>query len=185
MAEHVCPPWLGWMLVSPLRKLVESPRKMLADQVTPGMKILEPGPAMGFFTLPLAQMTGPEGQVVAVDIQQTMLDRLKIRAQKAGLAGRIDLRLGSPDSLAVDDLAGSFDLAVVIHMLHETGDQAAFLDRLAQALKPGGKLLIKEPPGHVKEQAWKLSLDLAQKAGFKVVGEWGKRGAVLRKEKEV
>ena len=52
MADHVCPPWMGRLLLNPLRKLVESPKKIFAPFVKEGMVVLEPGCAMGFFTLP-------------------------------------------------------------------------------------------------------------------------------------
>lgn len=79
-------------------------------------------------------------------------------------------------------MAASFDLAVVIHMLHEVPDQGVFLGQLAKALKPGGKLLIKEPPGHVSAKALAVSLDLAQRVGFEKTQDWGKRGLVLDKK---
>ena len=68
MADHVCPPWVGRLLLNPLRMLVENPNKIFAPFVKEGMVVLEPGCAMGFFTLPLARMVGPEGKVVAVDV---------------------------------------------------------------------------------------------------------------------
>lgn len=176
---HVCPPWVAWMLASPLRRLLENPDRMFAPYIRPGMLVLEPGPAMGFFTLPLARMVGPNGTVVAVDIQRFMLEKLAARAEKAGLGDLVNLRLTGIDSLGVDDLAGSFDVAVVIHVLHEVPDQAAFLARLHTALKPGGRLLIREPAGHVSAAALAASLDLAARAGFSREGEFGKRGAVL------
>lgn len=85
MAEHVCPVWVGYLLLSPPRKLWESPRKVLGPYMSPGMTVLEPGRGMGFFTLPASQMAGPEGKVLAVDIQPKMLQ--KVRAQGAGQRG--------------------------------------------------------------------------------------------------
>lgn len=73
MAKHVCPWWLGYWLVSPLRRLWEHPVRMLGPFVREGMLVLEPGCGMGFFTLDLARMVGPRGRVVAVDVQERML----------------------------------------------------------------------------------------------------------------
>lgn len=69
MAEHVCRPWIGYLLASPIRRLLHNPRKILAPYVRDGMTVLEPGPGMGFFTLELARMVGPTGRVVALDMQ--------------------------------------------------------------------------------------------------------------------
>ena len=73
MAHRVCPWWLGYLLASPLRRLMYDPARILTPHVREGMTVLEPGPAMGFFTLELARRVGPAGRVVAVDIQEKML----------------------------------------------------------------------------------------------------------------
>ncbi|MBC8457841.1 MAG: class I SAM-dependent methyltransferase, partial [Deltaproteobacteria bacterium] len=92
MAEHVCPYWVGYLLLNPLRKLLENPDKILGPFVQEGMTVLEPGCGMGYFTLPLARMVGPKGRIVAVEIQQKMLSALERRARKEGVLDRIDLR---------------------------------------------------------------------------------------------
>ena len=74
MAEHrVCPSWAGYLLASPVRKLLQNPTRILEPYVRAGMNVLEPGPGMGFFTLELARLVGPEGRVVAVDVQPAMI----------------------------------------------------------------------------------------------------------------
>ena len=130
--------------------------------------MLEPGPGMGFFTLEIARLAGPGGRVVAVDLQERMIKSLRRRAERAGLSDRVDARVCPPGGLGVDDLAGTFDLAVVIHMLHEVGDQQGFLRAVHAALKPGGAVLIVEPPGHVSARAFKASLARAAEIGFTI-----------------
>ena len=93
MADRVCPHWVGYLLINPLRKLFENPNKILGPFVQEGMIVLEPGCGMGYFTLPLARMVGPKGRIVAVDIQPKMLSGLRRRAQKAGLLSRIEFAI--------------------------------------------------------------------------------------------
>jgi ubiquinone/menaquinone biosynthesis C-methylase UbiE len=82
MAEHgVCPWWVGYILASPIRKLAQNPAPMLKPFVRIGMTVLEPGPGMGFFTLELARLVGPEGRVIAVDVQPQMITGLRRRAE--------------------------------------------------------------------------------------------------------
>ena len=69
MAHQICPTWVGYLLLSPLRKLLENPDKILRCFIREGMTVLEPGCDMGYFTLPVARMVGPRGKVVAVDLQ--------------------------------------------------------------------------------------------------------------------
>jgi len=176
MAHRVCPWWLGYWLVSPLRRLREPPRQLLAPHVAPGMMVIEPGCGMGYFTLELARMVGPGGKVVAVDLQPRMLAGLRRRARRAGLAGRIDARLAAPDRLGLDDLAGSADLAVALHVVHEVPDPRRFFAELARALRPGGRVLVVEPRWHVKPADFAAELDAAAAAGLVLVERPPARG---------
>ena len=51
MSEHVCPWWIGYLLASPLRRLLYKPEQILGSHIREGMTVLEPGCAMGFFSL--------------------------------------------------------------------------------------------------------------------------------------
>lgn len=180
--EHVCPWWMGYLLVSPLRKLLHCPRRILEPLVKPGMRVLEPGPGMGFFTLELARLVGDSGRVVAVDIQEKMLAVLKKRLERRGLGGRVESRLCPAAGLGVSDLAGQVDFVLAFAMVHELPDAAGFFREAAAALKPGGRMLFAEPVKHVNEEEFQASVCTAGAAGL-VPGErlsiWGTRAIVL------
>ena len=182
MAGRVCPPWIGYFLLNPLRKLVENPDKMLGQFVRDGMVVLEPGCGMGYFTLPLARMVGPEGRVVAVELQGKMLSVLGRRASKAGLSDRIELRQTGAEGLGVEDLSGEVDFAAAIHLVHEIPDQDAFFAQIWKALKPEGKLLVVEPKGHVSLDQFEQTVATAKQTGFEretLPGKTGDRKALL------
>jgi len=166
MATHVCPTWVGYLLLSPLRRLVENPEKMLGDFVQEGMTILEPGCAMGYFTLPLARMVGPAGRVVAVDIQPRMLSVLARRAGKTGLAERIDIRKAEAASLGITDLSGAVDLALLIHVVHEMPNQQALFAEIRPAMTPLAQVIVIEPRGHVSAADIARTARSAEAAGF-------------------
>jgi ubiquinone/menaquinone biosynthesis C-methylase UbiE len=168
MAKHVCPFWMGYLLLNPLRKLLENPDKLLGPFVCPGMTVLEPGCAMGFFTLPLARMVGPSGRVIAVDIQAGMLAVLARRAGKAGLSERIEIRPASAEGLGVGDLNHSVDFAAALHVVHEIPNPGTFFDQVRQVLKPGGRLLVVEPKGHVSAKEFNEVLRLSEDTGFTI-----------------
>lgn len=170
MGKRVCPWWLGYFLVSPLRRWLrkEDPAKILAPYVREGMTVFEPGPGMGFFTLELARLVGKSGRVVAVDIQPRMLAGLKRRAAKAGLLDRVQARIASQDSLGVNDLAGQMDFTLAYALVHEMPNSAMFFREAAQASKPGAVLLLAEPLGHVKTEEFQAELQEAGEAGFVV-----------------
>ncbi len=167
MALHVCPWWIGYVLASPIRRLWQSPSRVLQPFVREGMSVLEPGPGMGFFTIELARMVGASGKVVAVDVQQRMLDGLVRRARRAGLDGRIECRLARGEALGIDDLAGRFDFALAFAMVHELPDAGRFFRDLHQALKPGGVVFVAEPRGHVTAAGFAAMIALAAGTGFR------------------
>jgi ubiquinone/menaquinone biosynthesis C-methylase UbiE len=166
MFAHRCPPWIGYLLISPLRRLIQDPHKLLAPHVTAGMTVVEPGPGMGFFTLELARLAGPSGRVIAIDIEPKMLAKLEQRARKAGVAENIVLRQPKGESLNVDDLANTVDFVPAIAVVHELPNRALFFQEMYGALRGGGKLLLLEPPGHVKRPLWEKTLASAYDAGF-------------------
>ena len=167
---HVCPWWVGWLLLLPLRRLFESPDRLLGPHVRPGMTVLEPGCAMGFFSLPLARMVGPQGRVVCVDVQDAMVRRLRRRAEKAGLAGRIDSLVGAVGDERLDALRGAVDFAAAVHMVHEVTDRPLFFRRIAELLRPGARLLVLEPKGHVTAEALERTVGEAVGAGLAELG---------------
>jgi predicted O-methyltransferase YrrM len=169
IVHGVCPWWLGYFLISPLRRLRHNPTTIVGPYVREGQTVLEPGPGMGFFTLELARRVGSDGRVVTVDVQPRMLDRLKRRAAKAGLSERIDARLVSGDSLSVHDLREKVDFTLAFAVIHELPDIWQFFQEVAEASKPGSLMLVAEPKGHVKEPQFDTELHLAQDAGFEVV----------------
>ncbi len=182
MAGRVCPPWIGYFLLNPLRKLFENPDKMLGQFVRDGMVVLEPGCGMGYFTLALARMVGPEGRVVAVELQGKMLSVLGRRASRSGLSDRIELRQTGAEGLGIEDLSGEVDFAAAIHLVHEIPDQASFFTQVWKALKPGGKLLVVEPKGHVSLDQFEQTVATAKQTGFKretLPGKASNRKALL------
>jgi len=168
MAEHVCPYWAGYFLANRLRTLLQNPYRILAPYVKPNMMVLDVGSAMGFFSLPMAEMVGPGGKIVCIDVQPRMLQVLRRRAAEAGLAQRIETHVSTDDSIGLHGREGSFDFALAFTMLHEVGNQANFLREIHQLLKPGVPLLLTEPIKHVSRVEFDHTVSLAQQAGFVV-----------------
>ena len=94
-------------MASPLRGLLENPGELVGASVRERMTVLEPGPGLGLFTVPLARLVGPSGRVIALEVQPRILAGLKKRLAKAGLLARVDARLVPPESMQLSDLAGA------------------------------------------------------------------------------
>jgi len=181
--HHVFPWWAGYLLINPLRKISLNPEEILKNYIDRGMKIIDAGCAMGFFSLPMAKLAGHEGKVICIDPQKQMLNALKRRASKAGLSRSIDARLCTFDSLMIGDLSGQIDLAFAFAVLHETRDEKKFISEISSTLKSGSIFIFGEP--HVV--SWKefdSSLALIKESGFIVEQIIQKRNnniAVMRK----
>jgi len=169
MAGRVCPVWVGYLLASPVRKLLENPEKILSPYVKQDMKVLDAGSAMGFFSLPLARMVGPNGKVICVDMQEKMIQSLKKRARKAGLSDRIELHTCNQKSLCLDELKEKIDFALASAVVHEVTDASSFFSEIYEGIKLGGKFLVIEPKGHVTEKDFEVSTSVAVKIGFSVI----------------
>ncbi len=170
MSSHrVCPWWLGYLLVSPLRRLLQDPEEIVGPYVKEGMSVMDIGCGMGFFSLPLAELVGETGKVVCLDLQEKMLKGLAGRALKAGLSDRIDPRICRQNSLGVSDLAGKIDFALAFALLHEAPDKERLLTEIYNTMKQTGELLLAEPSGHVSKPDFEQTVSIAQSAGFQVL----------------
>ncbi len=164
-ASCVCPAGHAGWLSTPLRRLLTDPRRLLKGLVEPGDVVADLGCGPGFFTLPMAEAVGDGGMVIAVDLQAAMLDKLRERASRSGVMTRIRSHQCGADSLGLSGVAVA-DFALVFWMLHEVPDPAHFLAEVHALLRPGGRLLLVEPRGHVTETGWKRTMQDTTAAGF-------------------
>lgn len=165
--DRVCPWWLAYTFDNPFRHLFQNPAKIVGPYLGPGQAALDLGCGMGFFSRGMARLVGPEGRVIALDLQQEMLDTNLRRAKRVGLADRIEPRLCRADDLGP---AQPVDFALAMWMVHETPDQAAFLAQAAAWLKPEGRFLIAEPKMHVTRADLDRTVQLFPQAGLKELG---------------
>lgn len=163
-----CPSWLYRMveMENPLAKNSQAKTILAGLGVAEGMTVLDAGCGPGRVTLHLAKAVGADGKVIAVDLQQGMLDVVQRKAQQKGLAMIAFEKL----SLGEGKLpAYQADRAVLAAVLGEIPQQAAALQEVYAALKPGGILAVAETIFDPHYQRKSHVLDLAQAAGFEEV----------------
>ena len=166
METHVCPWYMGYLLANPMRRLFQNPENILSPYIKIGMKVLEVGPGMGFFSLPMARLVGESGKLYCVDLQEKMLKSLEHRASRAYLRERIELCLCSQSSLRVENLKSSIDFALAFAVVHEVPDQKKLFFEITRSLKENGLLLISEPSGHVTKEEFEETLHIAKSNGM-------------------
>ncbi len=166
----VCPYWMAGMLDTPLRRLIHKPEKIMGDLVQNGEIALDLGCGPGYFSVGLARLVGPDGHVIAVDLQPEMLARAKANAERAGLSSRIRFYQSSKDGFSLGTgLQGPIDFALGFWMVHEVKNQEAFLKEVYGLLKPGGRFLVVEPKIHVSESRIAGTFEKTKAAGFESV----------------
>lgn len=179
MATHTCPPWCALFFDNILRRPFHQVDKMFASHLQPDMSVLDVGCGLGYFSIGLAKLLGPEGRVVSVDLQAKMLSGLAKRAAKAGVDERISTHQCQPHTLDLDD---SFDLVLAFWMVHEVDDPARLFREITACLEPDGKFFYAEPKGHVSQADFDGLIDLAVESGLQMMEPWEvkfSRGAIL------
>jgi len=163
--KRVCPWWLCYTFDNPLRRFFHDPMDILRPYVREGWTVLDIGAGMGYFSIPLAQLVGPTGRVIATDIQPQMLSTLAARARKKGVSEIINLHLAKPDSLGLD---GEADFALAFWMVHETPDEQRLIAEICRLLKPNGQFLLIEPKIHVTRENFNRMMHMATELGFRL-----------------
>ncbi len=163
--DRVCPWWLAWTFDNPLRRLVHKPEEIFGPFVREGMIVADIGCGMGYFSIAMAKMVGKKGKVIALDLQQEMLDLMVKRARKAGVADRIRPVLAREGDIMLND---PVDFVLAFWMVHEVQDIPQFFRQVASILKEGGVFLYAEPRMHVPSRRFKEILGYSRQAGFRV-----------------
>ena len=101
------------------------------------------GAGTGYFSFPVARRV-PGGRVLAVDIQEEMLNIIEKRKKQAGI-GNIETVLGSTTDPNIP--AETVDLAFIVDAYHEFSHPFEMSQAIFSALKPGGRLVLIEYRG--------------------------------------
>ena len=161
--NRVCPVERAGSLDNRLRKWVQNPPNILSPFVREGMTVLDLGCGPGYFTIDLARLVGESGRVIAVDLQEGMLRKLRDKIAGTDLEGRITLHQCEPDKIG---WSGQVDFALAFYVMHEIQDQRGLFRELASLLSDAGRALVVEPPFHVSKADFLKTIGKAQEVGF-------------------
>jgi ubiquinone/menaquinone biosynthesis C-methylase UbiE len=161
--ERVCPVERAGSLDNVLRRLLQNPLKILSPYIKEGMTALDVGCGPGFFTIPMAQLVGCTGRVIAVDLQEGMLDKIRCKVRGTEIEKRIVLHKCDKNSIGICERV---DFVLLFYMVHELPDKDSFFPEIARIMRQTGRVLIVEPPFHVSRSAFDISLGKAKTAGL-------------------
>lgn len=110
-------------------------------KLTPGMVVADIGAGSGVISVRMARQIGPDGKVMAVDIQREMLQALEVKCKGLGVPN-VQGVLGTNRSPNLDD--ESIDLAIMVDVYHEFDFPYEMLQAISRSLKPGGRVAFVE-----------------------------------------
>lgn len=166
-----CPAWLSWMVDNPFA--MRRTRAALDQlRLARGMDVLDAGCGPGRLTIPIAEAIGPDGRVLAVDIQPDMLRRAREKARQARTTN-IEFMLTGLGQGSLPHRR--FDRAILSSVLGEIPDRLAALQAIHDSLKPGGFLLVNEVIGDPHYQSRSKVEALAEESGFRIGAYFGSR----------
>ena len=169
------PEFAANLIDNPLRRLIQPPEEMPHRHgVKPGMKVLEVGPGNGTYTIATARAVGDGGQVVSIDIEPKMIERVNKRIQVEGISN-IDARVADVFDLPFEE--GTFDLVYMIAVIGEIPTPERALREFYRVLKPTGNLAFSELLMDPDNPLAKNLVQLAESVGFQLKNKLGGFGS--------
>jgi arsenite methyltransferase len=107
--------------------------------IEPGSVVVDLGCGAGTDLFIAAQMTGPTGRVIGVDMTVTMLERARQSATEMGLRN-VELHESLIEALPLDD--ASVDVVISNGVIDLVPDKDAVFDEIDRVLRPGGRLQL-------------------------------------------
>ena len=166
-------------MMSAARKEWHDPQIVLgAIGIRKGMTLVDLGSGPGFFTIPMAQATGENGVVYAVDSDPSMLGYLTDNIVKSGVKNRI-IRIISGDVCDTGLPGSSVDVAFFANVFHEVENKEAFLKEIKRICKPTAYVVDVDWKKVQTEGGPPLKIRLSEEEAIKLLS---KRGfAILKK----
>ena len=164
---RACPYAGRWILDNLPRRVIQPVRSTVDSfHVAEGQTVLELGPGSGYFSVEVARRVGQEGRLVCVDIQPKMIEALRRRLLREGVANVMPM-VGNALALPLADR--SVDRAFLVTVLGEVPDRPRTLAELRRVLKLGGILSVTETLPDPDYQFPDVVRDLCLASGFRLV----------------
>jgi arsenite methyltransferase len=110
----------------------------LLGRIDEGAVVLDLGCGAGTDLLIAAQMVGPSGHVIGVDMTPAMLRVAAASAREMGLSDRVELHESLIEHLPLPD--AEVDIVISNGVIDLVPDKEAVFDEIDRVLKPGGRL---------------------------------------------
>jgi len=162
-SDRICPVEKADSLDTRFRRWLQNPKRILSSYIEEGMTVLDFGCGPGFFSIDMAQMVGESGRVIAADLQEGMLQKLRDKIKGTELENRITLHKCEEDKIGITE---KVDFVLAFYIVHEVVNKEGLFTEIGTILNPNGQLLIVEPPFHVSKNAFEETIGKAKAVGF-------------------
>lgn len=112
-----------------------------ALELQPGDRVADLGAGKGYFVHYLSEAVGSNGRVVAVEVDEELVQSLA--EQFPPDRSNVEIVLGGFEDPGLDD--GSVDLILIVNTYHHIEDRPDYFRRLQRDLRPGGRVAVIEP----------------------------------------
>ena len=131
----------GWLTRESREREEDCTTMLQALKLKPGQTVCDLGCGNGFYTLKLANIVGPDGRVLAVDMQKQMLDMLR-RSMRREKIDNIETILATPADPMLPE--ATLDLVLMVDVYHEVSHPEQILAAVRKSLKPTGRMVLVE-----------------------------------------
>jgi len=152
-------------LESPLRLLLQNPRRILKKYIHSGMTVLDLGCGTGYFTLEIAKLLEKKGKVIATDVQKGMLEILKQKLRKSELHNLIQIHNSQESTLGLTE---KVDFIFAFYSFHEIKYIDNIIFEIKKILKPETKVLISEQKYHVSRYTFDTIIQKMENTGLEI-----------------
>ena len=183
--------WSNWLFLrrppaflDPIRRLFESPKKLIEPYVKDGQVVADLGCGSGYYTFALAELVGSRGKVYAVDLGKDCIRALEKKARKSGYRNIEAHASSASDVSFMKDRSVDFVLAngllcsMAQHRKEAVNEIKRILKREGQAYLSLG---AGPPFGYVDQAEWDDILE-----GFKIEqgGSYRQKWALVSAKQE-
>ena len=158
----VCPVRIAGLLDSRFRKFFHNPEKLMKPFIKKNMTVYDIGCGPGVFTIEIAKLLEGSGKVIAVDMQDQMLEIIRTKIAGQSYEKNIVLHKCSQNSLNLKEKA---DFVLMFYMVHEVPNKENLFNEVLPLINKNGLIMIAEP-GLVSSGEFNGMVNLIKEKGF-------------------
>jgi ubiquinone/menaquinone biosynthesis C-methylase UbiE len=176
----VCPMGVAGLLDSKFRRLFHNPARILRPYIQKNITALDIGCGPGVFTIEIARLLNGNGKVIAVDMQDGMLEIIRKKITGNPIEKNIILHKCTQESINIKENA---DFVLMFYMVHEVPNKEHLFNEVLPLINKNGLIMIVEP-GLVSAKEFNGIINYVKEKGFE---EYNKlkiplsKGIVLKK----